>query len=58
MNPVDVRNYDGAIGVLFHKFVSKEDGLFIVTDSSTPENSSNSGYEKIDHRIYWYWISG
>ena len=48
INPIAVRNYNGAFAILLHKFVSKEDGIFVTTENYIPENTTNTGYEKID----------
>jgi hypothetical protein len=58
LKPVLVRRYGGGIGILFHKFVSREDGIMITEPGYTPTNSSSVKHEKVSEGFYWYSISG
>ena len=59
-DPVLVRYYKPDFGILVWKWVSKENGIYVVPAGSMrqPTNTSNVTYEKIDEGVYWYQISG
>jgi len=58
LEPLTVRRYGGGLGIVRWKFVIKGSGLYIPLPSSTPKNTGNTGFERIDEDLYYYWISG